>query len=48
MPSKKDYIKKLQEIYKRKHGVDISDQLALDYFENLIALTQAIYQTIKK
>jgi hypothetical protein len=35
-------------IYKRKYGVEISNELALEYFENLIALVQATYKPIKK
>jgi hypothetical protein len=48
MSNKEKYIKKFKEIYQRKNGVVISDEIALKYFESLISLVKIVYQPIKK
>jgi len=43
-----NYIKKFIEIYFKKTGKKISDQLALELFNQLIALVEAIHKPIEK
>lgn len=43
MVDKTKYIQRFKEIYKSKTGQDLDDALALEYFENLIALVSNIY-----
>jgi len=42
MVDKEPYLQRFKEIYKRKNGKDISDDLALEYFEKLITLVGTI------
>lgn len=42
------YIQKLKNIYLEKTGQKISDQLALELFNQLIALVEAIYKPIEE
>ena len=42
MVEKLQYLTKFKEIYERKYGVIISDDVALEYFENLVCLVGAI------
>jgi len=46
MIDKQQYIQKFREIYKSKNGMDISNELALQYFEGLIVLVEEIYKPI--
>jgi hypothetical protein len=42
--ARKEYVKRLKEIYKRKNGEELSDEQALQIFEQLISLVRAVYQ----
>jgi hypothetical protein len=42
MLSKENYIKRFREIYKSKTGEEISEALALEYFEKLIVLVETL------
>jgi len=44
--ARKDYVKRLKEIYKRKNGEELSDEQALQIFEQLVVLVKAVYQPI--
>jgi hypothetical protein len=44
--ARKEYVKRLKEIYKRKNGEELSDGRALQMFEQLVALVKAVYQPI--
>jgi hypothetical protein len=44
--ARKEYVKRLKEIYKRQNGEELSDEQALQIFEQLIALVKAVYQPI--
>jgi hypothetical protein len=38
----------VQEPAKKKEGIDLTDQEALEHFEKLIVLVNAVYQPIRK
>jgi hypothetical protein len=42
MAEKETYVQQFKELYRQKNGKEISDDLALEYFENLVALTETI------
>lgn len=42
MPGKTEYIERFKKLYELKNGTKLSDDLALEYFENLAALTETI------
>lgn len=44
--SKEEYIKRFKYLYRSKNGIDLTDQEALEYFEKLISLVNAIYQPL--
>ena len=48
--ARKEYVKRLKEIYKRKNGEELSDERALQIFEQLVSLVKVVYQpmTVKK
>jgi regulatory protein YycH of two-component signal transduction system YycFG len=46
MVEKQQYLTKFKQIYERKHGIVISDDIALEYFENLVCLVGAVTQHI--
>lgn len=48
MVEKSKYIKRFQEIYYQKNRKEISDELALLYFEKLISLVGSVYKPIPK
>jgi hypothetical protein len=48
MPDKEKYIQKFKELYRQKEGKDLSDEVALFLFENLIVLVGTIYKSFKK
>lgn len=42
MVDKTKYVKRFKDLYKKKSGVSISDEMALEYFEKLIALVETV------
>lgn len=48
MVDKGKYISRYKALHKRDYNEDISDALALEYFENLVSLVRAVYQPIPK
>jgi glutaredoxin 2 len=42
MVAKEKYIQQFKKLYKQKNGNEISDDLALEYFEKLVVLTGTI------
>lgn len=42
MVDKTKYIKRIQELYKTKTGIEISDDIAFEYFEKLVLLVSTI------
>ena len=45
---KQKYVQQVKDLYETKSGKKISDAEALDIFENLVTLVNAIYQPIPK
>ena len=43
---KAKYVQRFKEIHKQQTGQDLSDEEALGYFEDLIALVKAVYRPI--
>lgn len=48
MVDKAKYIERFKEIYKNKNGKVLDDVKALEYFEKLIALVEAVHVPISK
>lgn len=46
MVDKTTYIEKLKEMYRQKTGVELSDALALEYFERLVSLISLVTEHI--
>lgn len=46
MPKKTEYLWKLQELYREKTGDVLTEEQAEEYFELLIGLVQATYQSV--
>lgn len=46
MVDKSPYIRKLQEYFFRKYQLPLSNELALEYFEQLVTLIICIYRPI--
>lgn len=44
----KELVEKYKEIYKRKTGLDLSDQEALGQAMNLVTLVNSVYKPIPK
>jgi hypothetical protein len=42
MVDKEPHLQRFKELYRRKNGRDIPDDLALEYFEKLITLVETI------
>ncbi|MFA6459327.1 MAG: hypothetical protein WCV79_02950 [Candidatus Paceibacterota bacterium] len=42
METKSEYIKQFKRLYRQKNYAELSDDLACEYFEKLIALVSAI------
>ncbi len=45
---KEKYLLKFKEIYKKREGKDLTDQEALQHFNRLVILVNAVYQPMKK
>lgn len=48
MTDKTKYIERVKELYRQKNNVALSDDLASEYFEDLIVLVQAINVPLKQ
>lgn len=48
MSQKEKYIQRFKKLYKQKEGKDLSDQEALEHFEKLIVLVEAVYQPLSR
>jgi hypothetical protein len=48
MLDKENHIKRYKELYKKKEGIDLTDQEALEHFEKLIRIVNVVYQPFKK
>jgi len=48
MDDKEKYIKRFKQLYEGKNNTVISEELALEYFEKLLVLVNAVYRPIKK
>ncbi|MDB5244526.1 MAG: hypothetical protein JWN18_396 [Parcubacteria group bacterium] len=46
MVDKQLYLQRYKQMHRLKTGEDLSDDLALEYFEHLIALVHSIYEGI--
>ena len=46
MVDKSEYIKRLKEAYQKKNNKTLSDEEALAFFEEIIAILQIIYRPI--
>lgn len=43
MVDKTPYVQRLQQIYKEKYQIEVTDEEAWDYFERLLTLYQVVY-----
>lgn len=48
MVDKTAYIQKFKQVFEENHNVTISDELAVESFEQLIALFNVIYRPLNK
>ncbi len=46
MVNKQTHIKRFQDAYRAKTGIDLPDDEAMDLFEKLVALVDVIYKPI--
>jgi hypothetical protein len=46
MVDKTKYVNRFKDLYRQKNDVELSDSLALEYFEKLVTLVDAVYKTI--
>jgi hypothetical protein len=45
---KQEYINRFKSLYRKKTGKDLSDDEAVDLFEKLVVLVDAVYKPVPK